>query len=330
MTIDRRAFVASLAAGAAACATRALGTAVSLSTAPDAAAGVSLVQRLGFPADARLLIINLDDLGLLHTVNAAAFGILDAGPVVSGSLMAPCPWFPEAAEYARTHPGLDLGLHLTFTSERPSYRWAPVLGAAAVPTLVDEHGFFPISWDESRNVNLTEVDAEMRAQLARARDLGLNPTHLDSHQHCLQWRGPSVFDLLLRLAAEHKLPVRAGRNWLGEHPYLADIEPAGGVLLDRIISVPPGTPAEQWTAWYRDTIRTLRPGVTELFLHPAYDDGEMRSFAPSRLSWGSAWRQRDLDAITSPAVREVLTSTGVKLIRWSDVGRLIRGAAARG
>jgi len=326
MIWTRRAFVASLAAGAAACATRG-GSSAGAAPAP-AAPGLSLTQRLGYAADARLLIVNLDDLGLLHAVDAAAFGLLDKGPIVSGSLMAPCPWFPEAADYARAHPALDLGLHFTFTSERPMYRWGPVLGAKMVPSLVDEDGYFPVSWEASRRVNLSEVDAEMRAQLARARTLGFNPTHLDSHEHCLQWLGDPIFELFLRLATENRLPIRVGRNWVIGHPYLARVERAGGVLLDRSISIPPETPPEQWTAWYADSIRNLRPGVTEIFLHPAYDDGEMRSFSPARFAWGAAWRQRDLDAIQSPAVLNALATSGVTIIKWSDIGKLLAPPAS--
>jgi hypothetical protein len=322
MLWTRRAFVTSLAAGAAACATKAVPAAPGPTPAP-VAPGLSLTQRLGFAADARLLIVNLDDLGLLHSVDAAAFGLLDKGPIVSGSLMAACPWFPEAADYARSHPALDLGLHLSFTSERPLYRWGPVLGARAVPTLVDDDGYFPVSWDPARRVNLAELDAEMRAQLARARKLGFNPTHLDSHEHCLQWQGDPIFELFLRLATENHLPIRVGRNWVIEHPYLARVERAGGVLLDRTITIPPETPPEQWTAWYADSIRNLKPGVTEIFLHPAYDDGEMRSFAPARYAWGAAWRQRDLDAIQSPGVQNALTSPGVTIIKWSDIAKLL-------
>jgi len=322
MLWTRRAFVTSLAAGAAACATKS-GPAAKGPTPVPRTPGLSLTERLGFPADARLLIVNLDDLGLLHSVDAAAFGILDKGPIVSGSVMAACPWFPEAADYARSHPALDLGLHLSFTCERPLYRWGPVLGARAVPSLVDDDGYFPVSWDANRPVNLAELDAEMRAQLARARKLGFNPTHLDSHEHRLQWLGDPIFEVFLRMAMENRLPIRVGRNWTIEHPYLARVERAGGVLLDRTITIPPETPPEQWTAWYADSIRNLRPGVTEIFLHPAYDDGEMRSFAPARFAWGAAWRQRDLDAIQSPGVLNALTSSGVTIIKWSDIGKLL-------
>lgn len=304
----RRAFVGALASGAAACATKSVFLPATSPSTPR------------FPPDARLLIVNLDDLGLLHSVDAAAVTLFDQGPIVSGSAMAACPWFPEIVDYAKARPGpLDLGLHFTFTSEGAKYRWGPVLGASAVPSLVDGEGYFPRSWEPDRTVDLSELDAEMRAQLDRATAIGFQPTHLDCHQHCLQWRGARVFDLLVRVARERRLPIRAAKNWLGEHPYLERWERAGGVLLDRAITIPPETPPERWADWYAESIRNLKPGLTELFLHPGYDDGELKTFSPDRPTWGAAWRQRDLDAMQAPEVQQALRSGGVTLVRWSDV-----------
>jgi chitin disaccharide deacetylase len=287
-----------------------------------APADPTLAERLGYPADARLLIVHLDDLGLLHAVNAAAALAFETGVANSGSLMVPCPWFAEAAAYATAHPQLDLGLHLTFTSERPSYRWGPVLGPTAVPSLVDGDGYFPIAWDDTRRVDLGELEAELRAQLDRARLLGVRPTHLDSHEHRLQWLGRAVFELFRRVAAEQRLPIRVGRNWFAEYPYLAGGGP-GGIALDRTITIPPGVAPDQWIPWYVDTLRRLAPGVTELFMHVSYDDGEMRAFAPPRLNWGATWRQRELDAVTSPAFRQALGEAKITLITWRDIARLL-------
>ncbi|HEX4573875.1 MAG TPA: ChbG/HpnK family deacetylase [Gemmatimonadales bacterium] len=283
----------------------------------------TLNQRLGYSPSARLLILHLDDIGMLHATNAAAAAAFETGVANSGSLMVPCQWFPEAAAYARAHPALDLGLHLTFTSERPAYRWGPVLGAASVPTLVDEQGYFPITWDESRRVDLRELEAELRAQLARARLLGVVPTHLDSHEHRLQWLGRPIFELFLRVATEQRLPIRVGRNWFEQYTYLAPALGPEGIALDRAITIPPSVPPDQWINWYVDTLHELRPGVTELFLHVGRDDEELRAFAPPQFSWGAAWRQRDLEAITSPAVRDALVDAEVTLITWRQIGRLL-------
>ena len=325
---SRRGFVASLAAGVAAplisCSPAGrVATVARPAAAPLGPAGPGLAVRLGFPSDARLLLIHLDDLGLLHSVNAAAAAVFDLGLVRSGSLMAPCPWFPEAVEYALGHPTLDLGLHLSFTCERHSYRWGPILGPSVVPSLVDKDGCFPVSWDPDRPVNLRELEAELRAQLERAHRYGFTPTHLDSHEHILQWRGPEVFDVFQRVAGEHRLPVRVGRNWFQGYPYLARALGSNGIAMDSTLTIPPGIAPTDWTAWYLNTIGALRPGVTEIFLHPGYDDGELRAFAPDRVSWGAAWRQRDLDAISSPAVHDAVIAAGATIITWREIGRLL-------
>src|SRR5437660_6581037 len=101
----------------------------------------TLLERLGYPPDAKLLIVHADDLGMAHSVDAATEKAFDSGLVTSGSIMVPCPWFPEIADYARTHADADLGLHLTLTSEWKFYRWGPVTAKDRVASLLNAEGF---------------------------------------------------------------------------------------------------------------------------------------------------------------------------------------------
>jgi hypothetical protein len=128
---------------------------------------------------------------------------------------------------------------------------------------------------------------------------------------------------LLRVATEHRLPIRVGSNWFAQYPYLERAPGPDGIAVDRTISIPPSVAPAQWTTWYVDTLRALPPGVTELFTHVGYDDGEMRAFAPPWLAWGAAWRQRDLVAMTSAAVRDVLANSNITLITWRDIQRVM-------
>ena len=142
----------------------------------------SLVERLGFEVGDRVAIVHADDIGMCHAANVGAFEALAGGPVTCGSIMVPCPWFSEAAERARAHPELDLGVHLTLTAEWARYRWGPVSSASAVPSLLDEQGVFPRTVaDVLLRAKSDEVETELRAQIERALESGIDVTHLDAH-----------------------------------------------------------------------------------------------------------------------------------------------------
>ena len=123
----------------------------------------TLTDHLGYAPGTKLIIVHADDLGETHAVNAAAIKSLEAGSVNSASLMVPCPWFPEIADYAKSHPNADFGLHLTLTSERVYYRWGPVAPADKVSSLLDENGYFHHDWEQNQHVNPKDVEVELRA-----------------------------------------------------------------------------------------------------------------------------------------------------------------------
>src|SRR5438093_2930853 len=148
----------------------------------SAAATKTLAARLGYAPDAKLLIVHADDLGAAHSIDVASIKAFESGLVNSGSIMVPCPWLSEIAAYARNHPEADLGLHLTLTSEWTPYRWGPVLSKDRVSSLLDSTGYFYSTESEAAShMTPAEVEAELRSQIERARSLGIQPTHLDSH-----------------------------------------------------------------------------------------------------------------------------------------------------
>jgi chitin disaccharide deacetylase len=287
----------------------------------NAASAQSLVERLGYPAGTKVIIIHADDLGETHAVNAAAIQALERGAVNSASMMVPCPWFPEIADFAKSHPDADLGLHLTLTSERVYYRWGPVAPADQVSTLLDENGYLRHDWDDHPRIDPKQVEIELRAQVERALRMGVHPTHLDSHQYRLIMNGKELFDAMLRVAHGYKLPVFVTRDWFAQYPYLASSVGPDDVVLDHTVTIDPDVAAQKWADFYLTALKNLQPGVTEFVIHPGFDDEELRAATRERPTWGAAWRQRDYDFFTSEEFRQALQRENIKLITWRELAR---------
>jgi predicted glycoside hydrolase/deacetylase ChbG (UPF0249 family) len=290
-------------------------------------AGKSLAEQLGFARDAKLLIVHADDVGVTHSVNTATIKALDTGLVNSASIMVPCPWFPEIADYAKSHPDIDFGLHLTLTSERVYYRWGPVAAKSSVPSLVDPNGYFFHDWSAETSpvphlavrIDPQDAERELRAQIDRAYAMGIRPTHLDSHQYRLIVSGKELFDVFLRVGHAYKLPIFVNRDWFAEHPYLETSLGREGIVLDHTVTMTTTVPAEKWAEFYKTALKNLQPGVTEFVIHVGFADDEMKAATRERDTWGAAWRQRDFDFFTSQEFRAVLQEQNIKLVTWRQL-----------
>jgi predicted glycoside hydrolase/deacetylase ChbG (UPF0249 family) len=274
----------------------------------------NLAQRLGYSADAKLVIINADDLGSCHSANVGVFECLATGTVTSATLMVPCPWAREASGRYR---GEDVGVHLTLNAEYPLYRWGPITYA---PSLLGGDGGFPQTvedvWDHA---DLDEVRRECRAQIERAILWGFDVSHLDSHMGTLQMR-PEFFDVYLDLALEFRLPLRMVSTGLERFigfPARALAAEEGAVFTDHI-RYGGGVGSR---ALFEEDIPTLKPGVTELLLHPAVDSAELRSLASD--DWES--RVDDHRMICGEdGVRRSLAEAGATLIGYRALRELAR------
>ena len=265
----------------------------------------SLAERLGYSADDRLLIVNCDDLGMSHSTNQGVYEALRAGWATSASLMVPCPWSRDAAANYR---GEDVGVHLTLNSEYDLYRWGPITHA---PSLHDGDGGFPRTvtdvWDHA---DLDEVRRECRAQVERAVLWGFDVSHLDSHMGTMQLR-PEFFDIYLDLAVEFGLPLRmagASAQRLVGFPY-RDLAEGKGVLFPDHFVLVGGVGSR---AALGGVIGELRPGVTEVYLHPAADSPELRAIGTDANA-----RVDDLALLTGDdSIKSILDSSGAQLIGW--------------
>ncbi|MBK5223761.1 MAG: polysaccharide deacetylase family protein [Acidimicrobiia bacterium] len=229
-------------------------------------AGTSLAERFGYRPDDRVVIVNCDDLGSSHAANDAIRRSMRGGSATSATLMVPCPW---AAHAAADPPGDDVGVHLTLTSEWDGYRWGPITPG---PSLLDAEGRLPPTIGEVwERADLDEVRAELRAQIDQAQRWGFDITHLDSHMGTVQL-DPRYFDVYLELAVENGLPLRlSGRSTERAIGFeFRERAAAAGVLApDHLVGTDVLARAEN-----------LRPGVTELYLHPATNTPELRALAP--------------------------------------------------
>jgi predicted glycoside hydrolase/deacetylase ChbG (UPF0249 family) len=276
---------------------------------------MTLAERLGHNAHDRLVIINADGLGLCQAANEGVYQSLRTGVATNASLMVPCPWARDAAAH---HLGEDVGVHLTLNCEYDLYRWGPVTQA---PSLLDGDGGLPRTvsdmWDHA---DLDEVRREGRAQIERAILWGFDVSHIQSHKDALVLR-PEFFDLYLELAADYRLPLRlpdASAEPTAGFPFRRLAAEEGVLFPDHVVTLN-GVGSRR--ALER-ALFELRPGVTELYAHPAADTPELRALATD---WAN--RVDDLHLLVhDAAVRAMITRSGAKLVSY----RALRDAMRAG
>ncbi len=293
---------------------------LALMTSTMSAQTKTVAERLGLPPDTKLLILHADDLGVAHSVNAASFDALDKGAVSSASIMMPTPWVTEVATYAKQHPNADLGLHLTLTSEWLAYRWGSVESKDKVPSLLDSTGTFPSDVPPVvARAKPVEVERELRAQVERAMVLGIRPTHLDSHMGAL-FTTPELIATYVKVAHDYHLPFLGMKS----SPFGGTPMPVSSkdILVDAVVIAGPEVPRDQWKAFYVNAITTLKPGLTEMIVHLGHDDAELQAVTVDHEPYGSAWRQRDYDVVTSAEFKKALQDNKVRLVTYRELQRL--------
>jgi chitin disaccharide deacetylase len=294
--------------------------ALAQTTVPSQARTVA--ERLGYAPDAKLLIIHADDLAVAHSVDDASFAALESGAVTSASVMVPCAWLTEVADWARSHPDADFGLHLTLTSEWKTYRWGPVAPRDRVPTLLEPDGYF---WPEvapvAQRATAEEVEREIRAQVERAIQMGMHPTHLDMHMGTLAAR-PDYYAALVKVGHEYHLPFLA-LHLAGPQAKMLSLLAPNDFVLDSLTMFVPGVKPETWTQSYLDAIAKLKPGLNEMIVHLGHDDPELEAITTGHPDYGAAWRARDFQAVTSPEFRQALVDHHIVLMHWKDLKKIM-------
>lgn len=300
---------------------------------------ITYAEKLGFPKGSKVVILHVDDVGMSWDSNEGAIRAMEDGVATSVSIMMTCPWVPGFFHYLDQHPNVDAGLHLTLTSEWKDYRWGPLSGKEKVPGLVDKEGAL---WsnveDVVKNATADEVEAEIRAQIERAKNFGFSPTHLDSHMGTL-FAKPEFLERYIKVGIENKIPVMffGGHSsmitkqmslpaearqqftamgemlWNGGLPVLDDLH-----NLSYNFEYKPGMADDELrkfaTSRYIETMRALQPGLTMVIMHCTAPTEVFPHISDSGLI-----RKGDLLAMTDPAFKEFLQKEKIILTTWREV-----------
>ena len=285
-----------------------------------------LLERMGYSASDRVVIVHADDVGMCHASTALLDGLFGAGVVTSASVMMPCAWAQTAAAWCAAHPAADVGVHFTLTSEWQRYRWRALTVASTHNGLADAEGFMPRSSAEVFDLAQREaVAAEIDAQYALALAWGMQPSHCDSHMGTMF--GAGIFESYMALGQRYQVPVFVPRQSdadLARRGFDAEtrafqlatlhqIEASGMPFFDQMRWLELGD-ASAGLAATKQLFHELPSGLTYFIHHPSLDTPELRGIAPD---WQA--RVRDLTVMTDPELRTFVESAGIHLIGWREI-----------
>ncbi len=285
-----------------------------------------VLRKLGFSNNDRVVIIHTDDIGMCQASVSAFNSLWEFGVISSGSVMVPCPWFLEIARIAKEIPEVDLGMHLTLTSEWNTYRWGPISTRDPNSGLIDGEGFFhKTSKEVWENSDPDSVQVEMRTQIEKAISRGISLTHIDSHMGSVASR--KIIPFFLQLALKYKLPSMIMRlnkqGWIewGLDENMAEfafqmithLEEDGFPLVDRIsgLELKGAKERDERLAYAKQVLSELKPGITHFIIHPSIDTPELRAITPD---W--PFRVADYEAFVSDEIRTIINNLGIQVIGY--------------
>ena len=283
-------------------------------------------ERLGWPAGKRVVNFHADDVGMCYEANQAAQQALTKGNYRSASAMVPCPWFSEMAAWCVAHPQYDVGLHLTLTSEWKFYRWGPVAPRDQVKGLVDRWGcLFRDVRSVATSAKPEEIAAEIRAQLARARQYGMQPSHIDTHMGTVYAR-PDYTQAYMQVAMEERIPAMVVEM---TPRTIEKFKKQGYPITERLVklladyklpklddfhAVSEGRTYEDKRQNFLEQVRLFQPGLNEIIFHPSVETEGLKKITNS---WQQrVWENRLLD---DPLVRRFIEENGIIVTDWKEV-----------
>lgn len=285
-----------------------------------------VLKKLGYSDSDRLVILHTDDIGMCQASVQAFADLWEFGTISSGAIMMPCPWAAAAAEYCRSHPEVDMGVHATLNAEWETYRWAPLSTRDPASGLLDADGFM---WrNHSRlyeNADPQAVLTELQVQVRRALDWGVDVTHVDTHMGALAH--PSLFPAYLQVAAENRVPAMVPRGEASMFMHMGmdgdsagdfaaftrRMEEQGLPLVDAIASMPLDQPDGQMEI-AKQLLSELPAGVTHFLLHPSIDTPELRAICPD---WPS--RVANYQTFMSRELKDFIKDSDLQVIGFRDL-----------
>ena len=293
-------------------------------------------KQLGLASTERAVIFHADDVGMCHGANVAFLELSRRGLITCGSVMVPCPWFLEAAAMACENPDLDLGVHLTLTSEWKYYRWGPISTHERASGLIDDEGYFYHRTHQvTEHLNLDAVQAEFRAQIETALGAGIDMTHLDTHMGVALI--PGAMEIYARLGLEYRVPVLIPRQTdlyqavLGiphldpiiHQATIGRLENLGMPMVDHFY-ISPGVPSAECEATYREMIAQIPAGLTFVSLHPNAP-GDIETINPPR----AFFRIDEFRLLQQTAFGEYVAEQKIRRMGYRQLRDLFRAALVR-
>ena len=288
--------------------------------------GKNWAEKLGYPVDSKVVMLHADDIGMCSEANEAVIPYLLNDQIQSASAMVPCPWFNDIADWYKKHPEMDIGLHLTLTSEWKNYRWGPVSNSSSVPELIDTEGYL---WrrviDVASRTPVATIEKEVRAQIERAYERGIKPGHIDTHMGTL-YSKVEYAEAFFNIAMEYGIPAnvieftpsRVQKFRKQGYPITARLIESGRKYtlpkLDDFSSVPDGKDYQNKKENFFDLIQNLEPGITEIIFHPSIYTEGLKKITNS-------WQQRVWEAkmFSDPEVIQFLKNEGIIFTNWKEM-----------
>ena len=289
--------------------------------------GNNWAEKLGFPTGKKVLILHADDIGMCEEANTSAYSYLENKQIQSAAIMVPCPSAKDAILWAAKNPNMDVGLHLTLTSEWKTYRWGSVEDPNKVSGLLDSERKMWRSVEEVvKNATPQEVELEIRAQIEKAISLGMKPSHIDTHMGTL-YGSPEFVEVFLKVAEEYNIPANAIE--LSVPQVVEHFRKAGYPITDEVIktmanyslpkvdffsSVPKGKTYEEKRENFFNHVKEIPAGLTEIIFHPSVESENLKTITNS-------WQQRvwEAEMFADPVVKKFFSEEEIIFTTWKEI-----------